>query len=104
MKFMILPKKSLSKWSFWFLLTSALMFGLFFAILAVFDIEGGDTFFSNPSLFIPILIAFATSVLAFATGLYSIIFRKGRSLTVFLTTLIGMLVTIYGIMEVCFPH
>jgi len=104
LNFSILPKKTLSKWSFWFLVTSALMLGLFFAIIAIFNLEGGDTFFSNPPLFIPILLAFATSVLAFATGLFSIIFRKGRSLTVFLTTLIGMLVTIYGIMEVCIPH
>jgi len=79
------------------LLSSAVFFALFYAIIAIFKVEGGDTFFSNPSLFIPILLAFITSFLALVSGIYSIIFRKGRSLSVFITTLIGLLVTIYGL-------
>jgi hypothetical protein len=84
------------------MLASALCILLFFAILAIFDVEGGDTFFSTPSLFIPILLAFLTSFLAFASGIYSIVFKKGRSLAVFITTLMGLLVTIYGLASTLF--
>jgi hypothetical protein len=80
------------------------MLGLFFLLVQVFNQRGGDTFFSNPLLTFPILSTFIFGVLSFIIGIYSIIKEKSISIFVFLSVLIGLFITMFGILEIIFPH
>ena len=76
----------------------------FFLMINVFGQRGGDTFFSNLNLTIPMLAAWASGVASFVLGLIAIIKAKSRSVLVFIVTLLCALTTMYGILEVAFPH
>ena len=103
MKVHFKPKTALGKWS-----VGLIMF--FVVLLASFQLlvasgqRGGETFFSNLILTIPMLIAGVSGVSAFATGLIGIIRSRERSIAVYLATLIGLLVLLFVLGEVIFPH
>jgi hypothetical protein len=85
-------------------------FVTFVGLLAAFVVgvatgqRGGDEFFDNLWLTIPFLAAYAAAVTTFVTGAVAIASRGERSIAVVAVTIIGMLVTVYGILEVAFPH
>jgi hypothetical protein len=66
--------------------------------------RGGEKFFGNLALTIPILLAGISGVSAFVTGIISIIKSKERSVLVFLTTTIGFFVLVFWLGEFLFPH
>jgi len=77
---------------------------VFYSIIAIFDARGGDTFFSNPVLTVPILSAWVSGFLAFVTSIIAVAKEKAKSITVFLSMIVGLMVTLFGVMEILFPH
>lgn len=76
----------------------------FFAVAVWAGERGGDDFFDNMWLTGPMLFAYAAAVGATATGLMAVFGKKERAVPVFLAILVGGLVTLFGILEVAFPH
>ena len=99
----VLPKTHLGKWSIGLILA-------FFAVLLVFFFfvnlgeKGGATFFSDPKLAIPALLAGIFGVASFFVGLTGIMKEKECSLFVFISTIIGFFVLIFVLGEILFPH
>jgi len=104
MKVSFFPKSKIGKWSSYLFLVEVAMIIIFYSILAIFDVKGGDTFFSNPELFIPLLIAWVSGAAAFVFGVISTIKNKPKSILVIAITLITLLTTWFGIAEIVFPH
>jgi len=97
------PKTRLGKRSAWLLVTLAVLMGVF-RINILLGQRGGDTFFSNPSLAIPILLAGISGIAAFITGLMSIIREKERSISVYLAVAVGLIVLIVALAQIISPH
>ena len=80
----------------------------FFLILAQIIImtgqRGGDTFFGNLWISIPMMLAFLSAILAFCFGTISIVRDKERSPFVIVASLMGFLVLIFLLGEFLFPH
>ena len=103
MKIILTPKTKLGKWSIGLIVSFFAFLWIFYLLVAAGE-RGGATFFSNLKLTIPMLIAAGSAVASFFTGLISIIKRKERAILVFISSLIGLLVLIYVILEFSFPH
>ena len=97
------PRTNLGKRSVWLLVTIP-VFLLVFRINVLLGQPGGDTFFSNPSLAIPILLAGISGIAAFITGLISIIREKERSVSVYLAVAIGLIVLVVAFAQIISPH
>lgn len=86
-----MPKTKLGKWS-----VACLGFFFAFFILARIIVAsgqaGGETFFSNLYISIPMSLAGLSGVLAFFLGVIGIIKSKERSPLVFIAALIGLLI------------
>ncbi|MBT3319133.1 MAG: hypothetical protein HN948_00905 [Clostridia bacterium] len=100
MKISVLPKSKLGIWSVALLIFSVLLVVLFFLLINVFNQKGGETFFSNLTLTIPMICAWFAGVLSFIIGIIAVIKNKSRSMLVFISILIGFLVALYGILAV----
>ena len=98
-----MSKTVLGKWSVKFITIFILFLAMFYLIIS-FGQRGGDTFFSNLWLTTPILIAGASGILAFITGIISIIKDRERSVIVFLSTALGLFVLIFILGEILVPH
>ena len=89
---------------------SVKLIGAFFVSLGVlyaFIIagqRGGEGFFDNLYLAIPGILAGAFGVASFVFGLIAIIRQRERSVLVYLTVVIGALVTLFIGAEIIFPH
>ena len=103
MRVIVLPKSYLGKWSIGFI-AAFIVFFVIFQLLVVSGQRGGETFFSNLALTIPILLAGISGVLAFFTGVIGVIRNRERSILVFLAMLIGFFILLFSIGEVAFPH
>jgi len=99
----ILPKSPLGKWSTGSVAAFVVLLVVFLLLVASGQ-RGGETFFSNLVLTIPILLAGTSGVLAFVTGLISVIRNRERSILVFVAMLVGFLVLLFCVGEVVFPH
>ena len=97
------PQTRFGKRSVWLLVALAVFMGVF-RINVLLGQRGGDTFFSNPSLAIPILLAGISGIAAFITGLISIIKEKERSISVFLAVAVGLIVLIVVLANIISPH
>jgi len=95
-------KTKLGKWSVGLIISFFIFLGLFFVLVGLGE-RGGETFFSNLILTIPMLIAAICAISSFITGVISFI-RKERSILVILSSLIGFLVLLWCVAEVAFPH
>jgi len=58
----------------------------------------------RPALALTMLTGMAAGILAFIVGLTAIMRQKDRALPVYAATLIGMLLILFLIGEVLFPH
>ena len=82
----------------------------FAGLLAIFALavaagqRGGDEFFDNLALALPFLGAYLAAVSAFILGALAIAASGERSVTVVATTILGLLVTAFGALEVLLPH
>jgi hypothetical protein len=103
MRVIILPKSYLGKWSIGLIAAFAVFF-VIFQLLVASGQRGGETFFSNLALTIPMLLAGTSGVLAFLTGLIGVIRNRERSILVFLAILVGFFILLFSIGEVVFPH
>ena len=100
---MLLPSTVLGTWSVGLGLTVFILFAVFLGFVASGQ-RGGDTFFSNLLLAIPILLAGIVGVFALSTGIIGVVVFKDRSILVLLAAAIGLVVTLVGLGEVVFPH
>ena len=103
MRIYFAPETTLGKWSVALIIGFIVLLGVF-QLLVASGQRGGETFFSNLVLTIPMLIAGGSGVSAFATGLIGIIKSRERSVIVYLAALIGLFVLLFGIGEIVFPH
>ncbi len=103
MKVHFKPKTALGKWSVGLIIVFVVLLASF-QLLVASGQRGGETFFSNLILTIPMLIAGISGVSAFTTGLIGIIRSGERSIAVYLATLIGLLVLLFVLGEIIFPH
>ena len=104
MKVSFFPKTKLGKWALILFVAQVLLMVIFYSIIAIFDVKGGDTFFSNPELFIPLISAWLSGAVALVLGVISLIRDKPKSILIILISLVTLLTTWYGIAEVTFPH
>ena len=75
-----------------------------FQLLVASGQRGGEKFFDNLALTIPILLAGTSGLSAFVTGIIGIMKSKERSVLGFLTTTIGFFVLVFWLGEFLFPH
>ncbi|MCP3988596.1 MAG: hypothetical protein GY724_05965 [Actinomycetia bacterium] len=97
------PRTRPGRWSIMLIVAFGVLLGLFFLAVAVGE-RGGDAFFDNLWLALPMLAAWLAGAGATATGAFAIISRRERGALVFGATLLGLLVTAFGVAEVLFPH
>ena len=93
----------LGKWSVRLILVSILFFIIFSFFIASGQ-RGGDTFFSNLSLAIPMVVAAILAVCAFFTGIIGIFRDRERAVFVFIATTLGFFVLFWGFAEIVFSH
>ena len=98
-----MPKTTLGKWSV-ALIFAFIVFLISFQLIVASGQRGGETFFSALVLTVPILIAGICGVSAFVTGLIGVIRSRERSVIVYLAVTIGLLVLLFGLGEIIFPH
>lgn len=75
-----------------------------FALMVAAGQRGGEEFFDNLWLAVPGLGAYVAAVAAFILGALAIAASGERSLTIVAVTILGFLVTAFGVLEVLFPH
>lgn len=98
-----LPKTKLGKLSVIFIAVFFLFFFIFRILIALGQ-RGGETFFSNLLLSMPVLLAAIFAISAFFTGIVGIIKNKERAILVFLAAALGFFVLIFVSGEILFPH
>ena len=104
MKVTFIPRTSLGKWSVGLIVAFFLLLATGMTVVSVFHQTGGETFFDNLWISIPMLSAGACAIAAFFTGALSIWKSKERSILVFVASLIGLLVLWFVIGEILVPH
>ena len=98
-----MPRTTLGKWST-ALIVAFIVLLVSFQLLVASGQRGGETFFSALVLAVPILIGGICGVSAFVIGLIGVIRSRERSVTVYLAVTIGLLVLLWGLAEIIFPH
>lgn len=98
-----MPRSRPARLSLNLTLVAVILFAVFFGLVAMGQ-KGGDTFFSNPWLSGVITAGAACSIGAAIAGLWAIVREQERSISVFVTTTIGLLVLLYVILEISLPH
>jgi len=104
MKPSFFPKTKLGSWSVVLLVILFILLAYFFLMVGAFNQRGGDTFFSNLNLAIPMIAAWTAGAAAFLLGLIAVIKSKSRSILVFIVIILSFLTTLFGVIEVAFPH
>lgn len=97
------PTTQLGKRSVWLLVAVAVFFAAF-RIMVLSGQRGGDTFFSNPFLAIPMLLAGISGIAAFINGLISIIREKERAISVYLAVAVGLIILVVVLANIISPH
>jgi type II secretory pathway component PulF len=98
-----MPKTAPGKWSVWLIVAFIVLFVSFILFVASGQ-RGGQEFFDNLLLAIPGLLAGIAGVVSFFTGLVSVIGFRERSILVYPAMLIGLLVLLFVVGEISFPH
>ena|SRR3989338_3379077 len=102
-KIYFLPKTTLGKWSFGLIISFFLLL-ICTTLIVSSGQEGGETIFDNLLISIPMLAAGLCAIASFITGIISIIKHKERSILVYISTFIGLLVLWFVIGELLVPH
>jgi hypothetical protein len=97
------PSTALGKWSVILIVLSFIFSILLFSFIASGQ-RGGDTFFSRPALAIPMLLAGISAACAFFAGITGIIRNRERAIFVYISTVIGFIILLWGLAEIIFPH
>ena len=110
MKVGLIPKTKLGKWSLGLIVAMPTLFfiGASFTNSLYKSVPAGSTMLEDiverPALALTMLGGMVAGILAFIVGLITITRRKERALLVYVATLIGMLLILFLIGEVLFPH
>lgn len=99
-----MPKTRFGKWSVGLIIAFFLLLATGIFVVSVLGQRGGETIFDNPVISIPMLVAGASAIAAFFTGIVAIIKNKERSIFCFVATLIGLLVLIFVLGEILVPY
>ena len=103
MKLYFIPRTTLGKCSLG--LFAGLVIFFIVARIVVASLQaGGETFFSNLSISIPMVLAGLSGIAAFFTGIIGITKSKERAVAVFITTIIGFFVLTFVSGEFVSPH
>ena len=97
-----MPSTSFGKWAGWLLGLFAALLALFLGLVAAGQ-RGGETFFSNLVLTVPMLGALVSAIASGVLGVVALRHRD-RSVVVFVAVLVGLFVLVYSIAEFAFPH
>ncbi|MGI9616478.1 MAG: hypothetical protein ACR2QO_26415 [Acidimicrobiales bacterium] len=100
---MLLPTTTAGRWSILAIAAFAILVVIFVVAVAAGQ-RGGQEFFDNLWLALPGLGAFVAAVAAFIVGVLAIAASGERGITVMAATVVGFLVTAFGVLEVVFPH
>ncbi len=100
---MITPGTEFGRWSLGLLVAFAAGLSLFSLAVAAGH-RGGDDLFDNMWLTGPMLFAVGAAAGAAVSGLVAMIGQGERAVSVLVAIVVGSLVTIFGVMEVAFPH
>jgi hypothetical protein len=98
MKAGFFPKTKYGIWSAILFLALVLFAAYFILMVGVFNQRGGDTFFSNPNLTLPVLAAWAAGLASLILGLIAIIKSKSKSILVFIIVVLTFLTTVCGVL------
>lgn len=110
MKVNLIPKTKLGKWSIWLIIAMPVLFfiGTSFTSSLYKSVPSGNTILEDitrrPALALTMLMGMIVGISAFFVGLTTIIKQKERALLVYVATSIGMLLILFLISEVLFPH
>lgn len=103
LKKILFPTTLYGKRSLYLLLSFAVFLAIFFFVASL-GIEGGNTFFDQPLLSIPVSIAGISGIFSFFTGIYSVIKQKEKAVLVFFAIFWGIIVLIFILGETVSPH
>ena len=100
----IIPKTRLGKWSAALLGMLILFFAVMMALVALGETGGGGNEPLNLKLLVPGILAGASGIAAFITGIIAIVKGRERSPLVFVSAFTGMMVLWFVIGEIIAPH
>jgi len=86
------------------ILAASFMLGLFYVIVIIFNPEGGEHFFDNLALALPVLFCWIFASAGFFLGVASLIKDLEKSIIVLVLTLTCGFILWWGVMEIAFPH
>lgn len=98
------PKTKLGKWSVLLIILFFLMLFVFWVLVGLVGMRGGETFFSNIPLALTGISMAILGISSFFTGIISIIKKKERAVLVFISTVIGLFILWFVSAELLFPH
>ena len=110
MKVNLIPKAKLGKWSLGLIVAMPVLFsfGLSFTNSLYKSVPAGSTILEDiagrPALALTMLTGMAAGISAFFVGLIAVIRQKERALLVYISISIGMLLILFLMGEVLFPH
>lgn len=99
-----IPKFTLGRWSVGLIIAFFVLLAIGNFIVKIQGPRADQTFFDNPILSIPMLLAGASGIAAFFTGIIAIVKKKERAVLVIVSTLLGFFILIFVIGEFIFPH
>ena len=105
-----MPKTKLGKWSLWFIVAMPILFfiGVSFTSLLYKSVPAGNSILEDivgrPALALTMLVGMVSGILAFVTGLISVIRQKERALLVYAATIIGFLLILFLLGELFSSH
>jgi len=106
----LIPKTKLGKWSLGLIaaMPTLFFFGSSFTNSLYKSVPAGSSIIEDiarrPALALTMLAGMLAGISAFITGLVAIIRHKERAPFVYISTIIGMLLILFLIGEIMFPH
>lgn len=97
------PQTTTGRLAVWLFAAFVALLFMFFAAVSVGE-RGGDEFFDNLRLTVPILGAWFAAVGGAGAGAVAIVRDHERSPSVFGVVLVGILILAFGVAEIAFPH
>jgi hypothetical protein len=106
----ITPKTTFGRWSVGLIVAMPILFviGLSFTNSIYKSVPAGGTILvdisARPALALTMLAGMVAGVSAFVAGLLAVVRHKEKALLVYVSTVIGALLTLFLVGEVAFPH
>lgn len=104
MKVNFFPKSRLGIWSVSLFVLLVLSVSFFFVMVSVFNQRGGETFFSNLLLTIPMLTAWVAGAVSLILGLITLFKSNTKSILVIIVIILTFFTTLFGGLEAFSTH